>query len=178
MNPYSRHSNRIDARSDKRSFPVKSPWGSRREPQVIAKVPARLNILTLEVRDLPRVRRFYEALGWESLSEGEEFARFQTGGATLALFSRGLLAAEANMQPSEDSGRFSCFTCAVLVEQEQMVDGAMGVVRKAGGRVLAEPVAREWGGRSGYFADPEGNVWELAWMPGATFDERGGMIWP
>jgi hypothetical protein len=108
MNPYSRHSNRIDARSDKRSFPVKSPWRSRREPQVIAKVPARLNILTLEVRDLPRVRRFYEALGWESLSEGEEFARFQTGGATLALFSLGLLAAEANMQPSEDSGRFSC----------------------------------------------------------------------
>jgi catechol 2,3-dioxygenase-like lactoylglutathione lyase family enzyme len=145
---------------------------------VIAKVPARLNILTLEVRDLPRVRRFYEALGWESLSEGEEFARFQTGGATLALFSLGLLAAEANMQPSVDSGRFSCFTCAVLVEQEQMVDGAMGVVRKAGGRVLAEPVAREWGGRSGYFANPEGNVWDLAWMPGATFDERGGMIWP
>ena len=66
------------------------------------KLPARLNVLTLGVRDLPKVRAFYEALGWESLSEGEEFTRFQTGGATLALFSLGLLAGEANMRPAED----------------------------------------------------------------------------
>jgi catechol 2,3-dioxygenase-like lactoylglutathione lyase family enzyme len=148
---------------------------------VIGKVPARLNILTLGVRDLQKVRTFYEALGWESLSEGEEFARFQTGGATLALFSLDLLAGEANMAPApaqEGAGRFAGFTCAVLVEEEGMVDDAMGAVREAGGRVLAEPVAREWGGRSGYFADPECNVWELAWMPGATFDERGELIWP
>src|SRR3712207_3217603 len=142
------------------------------------KIPARLNILTLGVRDLPKVRGFYEALGWESLSEDDEFARFQTGGATLALFSHDLLAGEANMQTSASTGRFPGFTCAVLVEEEAMVDEAIESVREAGGRVLAEPVAREWGGRSGYFADPEGNVWELAWMPGATFDDRGGLIWP
>ena len=80
------------------------------------KIPARLNILTLGVRDLPKVRSFYEALGWESRSEGDEFARFWIGGATLALFSLNLLAGEANMQPSESTGRFSGFTCAVLVE--------------------------------------------------------------
>jgi catechol 2,3-dioxygenase-like lactoylglutathione lyase family enzyme len=145
---------------------------------VIGKVPARLNILTLGVRDMSKVRGFYEALGWESLSEGDEFARFQTGGATLALFSLDLLAGEADMRPSGSTGRFPGFTCAVLVEEEAMIDEAIETVRKAGGRVLAEPVAREWGGRSGYFADPEGNVWELAWMPGAAFDERGGLIWP
>ncbi len=145
---------------------------------MIGKVPARLNILTLGVRDLPKVRAFYEALGWESLSEGDEFARFQTGGATLALFSLDLLAGEANMQPSASTGRFPGFTCAVLVEEEATVEKAIETVREAGGRVLAEPVAREWGGRSGYFADPEGNVWELAWMPGATFDDRSGLIWP
>ncbi len=145
---------------------------------MIGKVPARLNVLTLGVRDLPKVRAFYEALGWESLSEGDEFARFQTGGATLALFSLDLLAGEADMRPSESTGRFPGFTCAVLVEEEAMVDEAIETVRKAGGRVLAEPVAREWGGRSGYFADPEGNVWELAWMPGAAFNDRGGLIWP
>jgi uncharacterized protein len=144
---------------------------------VIGKVPARLNILTLGVRDLPKVRAFYEALGWQSRSEGDEFARLQTGGATLALFSLDLLAEEANMRTSESTGRFPDFTCAVLVEQEQMVDEAIRVVREAGGRVLAEPVAREWGGRSAYFADPEDNVWELVWMPGAAFDERGGLIW-
>ena len=145
---------------------------------MIGKVPARLNILTLGVRDLPKVRAFYEALGWESLSEGNEFARFQTGGATLALFSLDLLAEEANMQPPKRTERFSGFTCAVLVEEEAMVAEAIQTVREAGGRVLAEPTPREWGGHSGYFADPEGNVWELAWLPGATFDERGGLIWP
>ena len=86
------------------------------------KISARLNILTLGVRDLPKVRSFYEALGWESRSEGGEFARFQIGGATLALFSLNLLAGEANMQPSKSTGRFSDFTCAVLVEEEAMVD--------------------------------------------------------
>ena len=134
--------------------------------------------MTLGVRDLPKVRAFYEALGWESLSEGDEFARFQTGGATLALFSLDLLAGEANMQPSASTGRFPGFTCAVLVEKEATVDKGIETVREAGGRVLAEPCARGWGGRSGYFADFEGNVWELAWMPGATFDDRGGLIWP
>ena len=144
-----------------------------------AKVPAKVNILTLGVRDLPKVRAFYEALGWESRSEGAEFARFLTGGATLALFSLDLLAREANVaSPPEDAGRFGGFTCAVLVEEEGMVDEAIETVRGAGGRVLAEPVAREWGGRSGYFADPEGNVWELAWMPGSGFDDRGALIWP
>ena len=145
---------------------------------MIGKVPARLNVLTLGVRDLPKVRAFYEALGWESRSDGDEWTRLHTGGATLALYSLDLLAGEANMRPTEDTEGFSGFTCALNVEEEAMVNEALGAVREAGGRVLAEPVAREWGGRSGYFADPEGNVWELAWMAGATFDERGGLIWP
>ena len=122
-------------------------------------------------------------LGASSLATpGQKQAKGATGfllpKSTLALFSLGLLAGEANMRPSEDSGRFRGFTCAVLVEEEGTVDEALETVRRAGGRVLAEAVAREWGGRSGYFADPEGNVWELAWMPGASFDERGALIWP
>jgi catechol 2,3-dioxygenase-like lactoylglutathione lyase family enzyme len=102
------------------------------------KIPARLNILTLGVLDLPKVRGFYEALGWESLSEGDEFARFQTGGATLALFSLNLLAGEANMQPSESTGTFPGFTCAVLVEEEAMVEEAIEAVREAGARMGGE----------------------------------------
>jgi catechol 2,3-dioxygenase-like lactoylglutathione lyase family enzyme len=114
---------------------------------MIGKVPARLNVLTLGVRDLPKVRAFYEALGWESRSDGDEWARLHTGGATLALYSLDLLAGEANMWPTEDTEGFSGFTCALNVEEEAMVDEALGAVREAGGRVLAEPVAREWGGR-------------------------------
>jgi uncharacterized glyoxalase superfamily protein PhnB len=96
----------------------------------------------------------------------------------LVLYSLDALAEEASMPPPADTERFAGFTCAVFVQSEEMVDAAIEMVREAGGRILAEPVAREWGGRSGYFADPEGNVWEIAWLPGSTFDERGGLIWP
>jgi uncharacterized protein len=141
-------------------------------------IPARVSIVTLGVRDLPKVRAFYEALGWKSFSHEEEFARFDVGGAVLTLYLLDLLAEEASMQPPPTDGAFKGFTCAVNVELEEMVDAAIEAVRAAGGRVLAEPVAREWGGRSGYFADPEGNAWEVAWLPGSSFDERGGLIWP
>lgn len=57
-----------------------------------------------------------------------------------------------------------------------MVEDAIEAARVAGGRVLAEPTEREWGGMSGYFADPEGNVWEIAWVPGSAFDDRGALI--
>ena len=142
------------------------------------KVPARLNVVTFGVRDLPAVRSFYEALGWKSRSADDEFARCEIGGAVLALYSLDALAEEASMPPPADTERFAGFTCAVVVQSEEMVDAAIEMVREAGGRILAEPVAREWGGRSGYFADPEGNVWEIAWLPGSTLDERGGLIWP
>jgi uncharacterized protein len=142
------------------------------------KVPARLNVVTFGVRDLPAVRSFYEALGWESHSAGDEFVRFDIGGAVLALYPIDALAEEADMPPPKDTERFAGFTCAVVVQSEEMVDAAIEQVREAGGRILAEPVAREWGGRSAYFADPEGNTWEVAWLPGSTFDARGGLIWP
>jgi uncharacterized protein len=142
------------------------------------KVPARLNVVTFGVRDLPRMRSFYEALGWESRSADDEFARFEIGGAVLALYSLDVLAEEASMPPPASTEGFAGFTCAVVVQSEETVDAAIEVVREAGGRILTEPVARAWGGRSGYFADPEDNVWEVAWLPGSTFDDRGGLIWP
>lgn len=141
-------------------------------------VPARLNVVTFGVRDLAAMRRFYEALGWRSHPVGDRFVGFEVGGAMLALYPLDALAEEANMPPEPSTGRFAGFTCAINVESEDMVDAGVEAAREAGGRVLAEPVAREWGGRSGYFADPEGNVWEIAWAPDSTFDDRGGLIWP
>ena len=140
-------------------------------------VPARLNVVTLGVLDLPRMRDFYRALGRRTTSTGDDFAAFPLGGAVLALYSLEALAREAGL-PTRQGDGFSGFTCAVCVEREDEVDAAIAAVPQAGGRVLAEPVAREWGGRSGYFADPEANVWEVAWLPNGSFDERGGLIWP
>ena len=141
-------------------------------------LPPRLSVVTLGARDITRLRAFYEALGWRSPSPPGDHARFDVGGGILALYPLELLAEEAGLQPRPADTHFGGFTCAVVVEREEMVDEAIASVRAAGGRVLAEPGAREWGGRSGYLADPEGNAWEIAWLPGAGFDERGALIWP
>jgi catechol 2,3-dioxygenase-like lactoylglutathione lyase family enzyme len=145
---------------------------SRQQP-----VPGRINLVTLGVRDVAGQRRFYEALGWKTRSDGDDFAAFPLGGAVLALYSLELLAGEANLPVPKGEG-FKGFTLAINVERIEQVDEAIGGAVGAGAKLLAEPVTREWGGRSGYFADPEGNVWEVAWLPNGAFDERGGLIWP
>ena len=150
-------------------------------------MPGRLNLVTLGARDIRRQRAFYEALGWTTRSKGEDFAAFPLGGAVLALYPVEELAGEANLPLPEageagpgatEAGAFRGFTCSINVENEGDVDAAIEAVQSAGGKVLAEPTGRDWGGRSAYFADPEGNVWEVAWLPGGAFDERGGLIWP
>ena len=154
----------------------KSEARDRRKEDTV--VPARLSVVTLGARDIDSLRGFYERLGWRSPSPPGDHARFEVGGGILALYPLDLLAEEAAMRPRSTDGSFAGFTCAVVVEREEMVDEAIASARAAGARILAEPVDREWGGRSGYFADPEGNAWEVAWLPGATFDKRGGLIWP
>ena len=147
-------------------------------------IPARLSLVTVGARDVQSLRAFYERLGWETRSEADDFAAFPLGGAVLALYDLGKLAAEAggndltNAAAQADPGAFKGFTLAITVDRIEQVDEAIAAAGEAGATVLAEPVTREWGGRSGYFADPEGNAWEVAWLPGAEFDERGGLIWP
>jgi catechol 2,3-dioxygenase-like lactoylglutathione lyase family enzyme len=143
---------------------------------VVIVVPARLSVVTLGVEDLPRMRGFYGDLGWISHSEGDEFARFEVGGAVLTLYSLTSLAEEGGL-PVAARG-FKGFSLAVNVDSRDQVDSVIEEVRRVGGTVSAEPVDRPWGGRSAYFTDPEGNAWEVAWLPGATFDSRGALIWP
>jgi catechol 2,3-dioxygenase-like lactoylglutathione lyase family enzyme len=66
-------------------------------------------------------------------------------------------------------------TLACNVDSPEQVDAAFAAAVAAGATPVAEPVARDWGGRSGHFADPEGNRWEIAWAPGAEFDDRGAL---
>ena len=143
-------------------------------------IPARISIVTLGVRDLASMRAFYRSLGWHEGISTEGFAAFKTGGAVLALFPVGELARDANTAaaPPAESGGFRGVTLALNVEKKAQVDEVIAEVRAAGGRIVKEPIDADWGGRSAYFSDPEGNLWEVAWMPGSSFDERGGLILP
>ena len=141
-------------------------------------VPHRLSVVTLGAHDVAAQRAFYQRLGWKTTSTADDFAAFPLGGAVFTLYDMAKLAEEAGGATPPAPGAFRGVTLAVNVDEIDQVDAALATAREAGAALLAEPVTRDWGGRSGYFADPEGNAWEVAWIPGATFDERGGLIWP
>jgi uncharacterized glyoxalase superfamily protein PhnB len=142
-------------------------------------IPSRLNVVTLGARDVLSLRAFYERLGWTTNTKADEFASFPLGGAVLCLYDVRKLAEEAgSAEPPAESTAFKGFSLSVNVELREQVDSALAAAREAGATVLAEPVDRDWGGASAYFADPEGNTWEIAWLPEGEFDERGGLIWP
>lgn len=141
-------------------------------------IPARLSVVSVGAHDVAALRAFYERLGWSTTTPEGDFAAFPLGGAVLGLYDAAKLGEEAGGATPPPVGTFKGVTLACNVERKEQVDEALAAAREAGATVLAEPVDRDWGGRSAYFADPEGNAWEIAWLPGAEFDERGSLIWP
>ena len=137
----------------------------------------RLHIVTLGVRDLNRAVRFYrDGLGFplSSASVGD-FALFRLHtGTALALYPRDLLAADANL---DDPGGFGGITLAQNVATREEVDALLAQAVQAGGRLLKKAVAAEWGGYSGYFADPDGHPWEVAWNPQFPL-HQGALVLP
>ena len=125
----------------------------------------RLNIVTLGVRDLNKAIRFYrDGLGWplSSMSVGD-FAIFKLRtGTALALYPLHLLAKDACV---EDLGGYGGITLAQNVQSKEEVDRALSQAVLAGGTLLKAAGNTEWGGYSGYFADPDGHPWEVAYSP-------------
>ena len=127
----------------------------------------RISLVTLGVTDLPRAVRFYEeVLGLPRIPTPPEVAFFEMGRTWLSLYPRTDLAADAGV-PAEGGG-FAGFALAHNVASEAEVDRLLEHVRAHpdhGGRVVREAHKAEWGGHSGYFADPDGFLWEVAWNP-------------
>jgi len=122
------------------------------------------NIVTLGVRDFAAQRDFYRRLGWSQAFDSDDFAVFELRGALLALFPLDKLAADSRTNPG--SGRDGIrFSIIISVDHPQEVDELANRVRAAGGRFTKEPVDADFhDGRSAYFADPEDNYWEIAWI--------------
>lgn len=134
----------------------------------------RLSLVTLGVADLERARRFYEdGLGWRRGNAHAEVVFFQIGGAVLALWSRAALAADARL-PATGSG-FGGIALAYNTRSRDEVDRVLAEAEAAGGTILKPAEEASWGGYTGYFADPDGHLWEVAWNPGWTIGEDGGV---
>jgi catechol 2,3-dioxygenase-like lactoylglutathione lyase family enzyme len=137
-------------------------------------LPARLSIVTLGVADLDRAIAFYEALGWQRKSASIEgsIAWFGTADSTIGLFPWDELAHDANLPP-EPHAPFGGITLAINVEGPDAVAAGLDAAVAAGGTILKPATVADWGGTSGYFADPDGHPWEVAHNPGFPIDEDG-----
>jgi len=133
--------------------------------------PQRLTLVTLGVADLERALAFYSALGWETAERAEGVAFFDLGGMKLALFGLADLAADQG-RPGATLGT-GAVTLAQNFPDRAGVDAAYARALAAGATPLKAPEPVFWGGYSGYFADPDGHVWELAHNPFWPLDAEG-----
>jgi catechol 2,3-dioxygenase-like lactoylglutathione lyase family enzyme len=137
----------------------------------------RLSLVTLGVEDVERSARFYEALGMgRRMRHLEGVAFFDAGGVVFSVFGRAELAKDAALDVSRPG--FSGVALAFNVANETEVGEALAAAEKAGGKILKEAQRAFWGGWHGYFADPDGHIWEVAHNPGFKFDERGLIVLP
>ena len=124
----------------------------------------RISFVTLGVRDLERAARFYrDVLGLPQKDTPGDVRFFEMGRTWLALYPRELLAADAAV-PAEGSG-FPGFTLAHNVGTPEAVDALLAHVAAHGGQLVRAGHTADWGGYTGYFADPDGFLWEVAWNP-------------
>lgn len=139
---------------------------------------ARVSLITLGVADLSRARAFYEQLGFKASSTGgsDGVVFFQLGPLALSLFPRENLAADAK-QSAEGSG-FRGITLAHNVRTREDVAEIIAEAVAAGGRLVKASEEAFWGGQSGYFADPDGHLWEVAWNPFFPLAEDGALTLP
>jgi catechol 2,3-dioxygenase-like lactoylglutathione lyase family enzyme len=141
-------------------------------------MPSRITVVTLGVTDLARSRRFYAGgLGFPMAKGSDENIVFlSAGGVVLGLYPRQALAEDAHVSP-EGSG-FGGITLACNVATKAEVDAALARAEKAGARILKSARDVFWGGYSGYFADPDGYPWEVAFNPFWELDEKGQVLLP
>lgn len=134
-----------------------------------------ITVITLGVQNLERAVTFYrDGLGLptrgivgEEVEDGRVAFFKLDGGLVLALFPRPALLKDANLDPSAGGGDQTpaTFSLAHNVDSKAEVDRVIEEAARAGATVTDPPHAREWGGYSGYFRDPDGFLWEVAWNP-------------
>ncbi len=133
----------------------------------------KLNLITLGVRDVQKSIAFYEGLGWKkSAASMDDFALFPLGGIVLALYPRNLLADDATV--GEKGEGFTGITFSYNTVSQEEVDSVLAEVQKMGATLVKPAQKVFWGGYSGYFKDPDGNLIEVAhnpfWKLDSNFD--------
>ena len=137
-----------------------------------------ISLITLCVVDIANATRFYEALGFvkSKRASQEDVTFMRAGGVVLALWGRQAQVEDAS---AEDvwTGNGGIVVARNLASEAE-VDAAMAQAEAAGARILKPAAKAFWGGYNGYFADPDGHVWEVAFNPFWQLDEDGRVKLP
>jgi predicted lactoylglutathione lyase len=137
----------------------------------------RLSIITLGVNNLQHSRKFYDALGWQVADESnsENIIAYNLQCMTLVLYPKDKLAEDARVEMSQST--YPNFTLAYNVNSEQEVDAALLEAKQAGGSIIKPAEKAFWGGYSGYFSDPDGFLFEVAFNPFSPLGANGEFQW-
>jgi uncharacterized protein len=139
---------------------------------------ANVTLITLCVADIAKATRFYESFGFtkSKSASSTDVSFFRAGGVVLALWDRQAQIddAEADTLWNGNGG----ITVAQNVASEPEVDAAMEKAEAAGARILKPGTKTFWGGYNGYFADPDGHLWEIAFNPHWHLSEEGRLTLP
>jgi uncharacterized protein len=139
----------------------------------------RLSIITLGVSDLARARKFYEALGWTASKAGNEhIVFFQLHSMVLGLYGRAALADDAQLPDRAPHAKFGGIALAYNARDKAEVDRVLKEAVAVGATLLKPAHDAFWGGYSGYFADPDGHPWEVAFNPHWTLQKDGSLRLP
>jgi len=136
----------------------------------------RVSLITLGVADLERAAAFYEALGWARVDSPDGVIAFDLIGQTLGLYPRAALAEELGMEASAIGG-FCGITLAHNLAEKADVAPLLARAEAAGATILKPAQDVFWGGYHGYFADPDGYVWEVAHNPFSPLGPGGEFRW-
>lgn len=133
----------------------------------------RISIVTLGVSDMKKSRAFYEALGWKAMATSTGDVTFFKGkGIVLGLYGHDALAEDAGIK-SGPPPAFRGISLAYNSRSEDEVDASFNHAVACGAQPVKKPEKVFWGGYSGYFADPDGHLWEVAHNPFAPLDDDG-----
>jgi uncharacterized protein len=138
-----------------------------------------LSLVTLGVSDLERSIGFYEALGFHRKArKAEGVGFFQAGAITFAVWPASELGKDANVVTGKPAPAFRGVALAWNCRSELEVDAAIERARRAGATVPKPAQRTFWGGYAGYFADPDGHLWEVAHNPGFPLTDVGRLTLP